>query len=224
MSQRGGYANTFRKFIFFFFVFLHAAVYEVRWTDMFQWRWTYVRINSPYFSLCWVARTKIPDISKFLKCGIALSPTNPHSSSDYVVSFVDECKHVALSTSFEETADCHNNTQWGFEPRRMGWRSRCIYSLLAGRFGDRIPCGGARFSAPVQTGPGVHPTSSTMSIGSFLGVHRPGRGVDHPPASDVEVKKRVELYLSSLFAPSRSFRGWTWASPFTLPGYKAKLY
>jgi hypothetical protein len=41
--------------------------------------------------------------------------------------------------------------------------------------------GGKRFSAPVQTGPGAHPTSSTMGNGTFPVVKRPGRGVDHPP-------------------------------------------
>ena len=40
----------------------------------------------------------------------------------------------------------------------------------------------ASFSAPVQTSPGAHPTSYTMSTGSFPGVKRPGRGVDHPPS------------------------------------------
>jgi len=35
---------------------------------------------------------------------------------------------------------------------------------------------GARFSAPVQTGPGAHPASCTMGTGSFLGVKR-GWGV-----------------------------------------------
>jgi hypothetical protein len=33
---------------------------------------------------------------------------------------------------------------------------------------------GARFSAPVQTGPGTHPVSYTKGTGSFLGVKRPG--------------------------------------------------
>ena len=42
---------------------------------------------------------------------------------------------------------------------------------------------GARFSAPVQTGPEAHPASCTMDTGSFLGVKRPGRGADHPPPS-----------------------------------------
>jgi hypothetical protein len=32
---------------------------------------------------------------------------------------------------------------------------------------------------------------------SFPGVKRPGRGVDHPPPSNAEVKERVELYLYS---------------------------
>jgi hypothetical protein len=32
---------------------------------------------------------------------------------------------------------------------------------------------------------------------SFLGVKRPGRGVNHPPPSNAEVKERVELYLYS---------------------------
>jgi hypothetical protein len=41
--------------------------------------------------------------------------------------------------------------------------------LRAGRFGDRIPVG-ARFPAPVQTGPGAHPASCTMGTGSFPGV------------------------------------------------------
>jgi len=45
--------------------------------------------------------------------------------------------------------------------------------------GDRIPVE-ARISAPVQTGPVVHPASYTMCTGSFSGVKRPGRGVDHP--------------------------------------------
>jgi hypothetical protein len=69
--------------------------------------------------------------------------------------------------------------------------------LRAGRSGDRIPVE-ARFSAPVQTGPGAHPASCSMGTGSFLGVES-GRGVTltpHPllvPRS----KKRVELYLYS---------------------------
>ena len=52
-----------------------------------------------------------------------------------------------------------------------------LYSdwLRAGRSGDWILLG-ARFSAPVQTGPGAHPASCTVGTGSFLGV-KSGRGV-----------------------------------------------
>jgi len=32
----------------------------------------------------------------------------------------------------------------------------------------------ARFSAPVQTGPGAHPVSCTMGTGAFLGVNSDG--------------------------------------------------
>jgi len=39
---------------------------------------------------------------------------------------------------------------------------------------------GARFSAPVQTGPGAHPASCAMSTGSFQGV-KSGRGVTLTP-------------------------------------------
>ena len=47
--------------------------------------------------------------------------------------------------------------------------------LQAGWSGYQIPVG-ARFPAPVQTGPGVHPASSTMGTGSFRGI-KSGQGV-----------------------------------------------
>jgi hypothetical protein len=52
-------------------------------------------------------------------------------------------------------------------------------SVRAGRSGDRIPVR-ARFSLPVQTGPGAHPTSCTVDAGSFSqGVKWPECGVYH---------------------------------------------
>jgi len=71
-----------------------------------------------------------------------------------------------------------------------GLRSRYSYSLRAGRCGHRILVG-ARFSAPVHTGPGAHPASCTIGTGSFPGVKQPGRGVKHPPPCSAEVKERV---------------------------------
>ena len=77
---------------------------------------------------------------------------------------------------------------------------------------------GARFSAPVQTGPGSHPASYTMGTGSFLGVKQTGRGVDQSPPSSAEVKERVELYLCSLSGPSWPVLGWTLPLPLPAVG------
>jgi len=43
-----------------------------------------------------------------------------------------------------------------------------------------------------------------MGTGSFPGVKRPGRDVDHPASSSSEVKERVELYLYSTSGHSSS--------------------
>jgi hypothetical protein len=48
---------------------------------------------------------------------------------------------------------------------------------------------GAKFSAPVQTGPGALPASYTMGTESFPGVKRPGLGIDHPPHLASRLKK-----------------------------------
>jgi hypothetical protein len=62
---------------------------------------------------------------------------------------------------------------WGFRQRTLPllWAGSSVgiatgYGLW---YGDRIPVG-ARFSAPVQTGPGAHPASCTMGTGPFPGV------------------------------------------------------
>jgi hypothetical protein len=46
-----------------------------------------------------------------------------------------------------------------------------------------------RFSASVQTGSDAHSATYTMGTGTFLGVKRPGRGVDHPPHLVPRLKK-----------------------------------
>jgi len=56
---------------------------------------------------------------------------------------------------------------------------------------------GARFSAPVQTGPGAHPASCAMGTGSFLGV-KCDRGVTltpHPLLVPRSSKSRAILLL-----------------------------
>ena len=57
------------------------------------------------------------------------------------------------------------------------YKFKIMFSLV--RSGDRIPVG-ARFSAPVQTGPRSHPASCTMGTGSFSGV-KSGWGVTLTP-------------------------------------------
>ena len=53
----------------------------------------------------------------------------------------------------------------------------------------------ARFSLPVQSGPGTHPDFCTTDTGLFPGVRLAVRGYNHPPSSRAGVKERVELYL-----------------------------
>jgi hypothetical protein len=69
-----------------------------------------------------------------------------------------------------------------------------------GRFGDQILVG-ARFSAPVQTGPGAHPASCTMGTRSFPGVKRPGRGANHPPPSSAEVENEYSYTSTPSVGP-----------------------
>jgi hypothetical protein len=69
---------------------------------------------------------------------------------------------------------CHGKTEKhirGHKPRIVGgpeYLSRYSDSLRAGKSGDRIPVE-AKFSFPVQSGPGVHPTLYTLGTGSFRG-------------------------------------------------------
>ena len=61
----------------------------------------------------------------------------------------------------------------------------------------------ARFHSPVKTGPGAHPTFYIMGTGSFPGVKRPGRGVDHPSSSSAAVKDGTAI----TYSPPLGLRG-----------------
>ena len=55
----------------------------------------------------------------------------------------------------------------------------------------------AKFSAPVQIGPGTQLYFFTMGTGSFPGLKGPGLGVDHPTHLERRSKVGIELNLCS---------------------------
>jgi hypothetical protein len=65
---------------------------------------------------------------------------------------------------------------------------------------------GRDFFPPVQTGPGAHTTSYGKGTGSFLGVIRPGREVDHPPLLAPRLKNSRFILLLPLWAFVASYR------------------
>jgi hypothetical protein len=99
--------------------------------------------------------------------------------------------------------------------RSCAWLSRYSDSLRAGRSLCRISVG-ARFSSSVQTDPGAHPVFYIMGAGSFPGVKRQWRGVNHLPPSSAEVKERVRLYLYSPCEPSGPVLGWPLYLPYSI--------
>ena len=61
--------------------------------------------------------------------------------------------------------------------------------------------------------PWVHPASYTTGTGSFPGVKRPGRGVDHP---QLQLRLKKEYRYTS--TPSLDLRGPFWGELYLLPG------
>ena len=87
--------------------------------------------------------------------------------------------------------------------RKVGSRDSSVgIATRYGLYGPGIESRwGARFYSPVQTRSEAHPASYTMGTGSFPGVKRPVRDVDHPLPSSAEVKEIVKLYLCSPSGP-----------------------
>jgi len=91
------------------------------------------------------------------------------------------------------TADAHTSAA----SSRLNWRPRRFEQTRP--FRRKTKCG---FCACVIT-------FQTQSTGSLPGVKRPGRDIDHPPPSSLEVNERVELYIFSSSGPSWLVLGWT---------------
>ena len=89
-----------------------------------------------------------------------------HLQEDYIV-------HAALCGMFFVRL-CMQST------RLVGRVAQSVQRLATGWTVRGSNPGGARFSAPVQTGPGAHPASCTMGTGSFTGV-KSGRNVTLTP-------------------------------------------
>jgi len=111
--------------------------------------------------------------------------------------------------------------------QNVSWAQTMVNdSLRAGRSGNRIPVG-AIFFAPVQTGPGNHPTFYKMGTGSFPVVKRPGLGVDHPPSSPrLKKEKTISLlplcvFMSSYkvtFTPYDATKACTFVTTYQIDG------
>jgi hypothetical protein len=80
--------------------------------------------------------------------------------------------------------------------RRFSGTAGRVWTLLRGGKSIVLP---GRFYVPVQTGPGAHPASYAMGIGSLsLASSTQGGGFDHHPISRTEVKETLTLYFYSI--------------------------
>ena len=135
----------------------------------------------PWFSRIHSHFRRVLKISKIFVISLCLSVC-PHEATRLIlwrifmksIIFRKSAKKIqALLKSDKNNWYCTWRLMWA------GQLSRYSDWLRAGRSGDRIPVG-ARFFAPVQTGPGAHPASCTMGTGSFPGV-KSGRDVTLTP-------------------------------------------
>ena len=80
----------------------------------------------------------------------------------------------------------------------MGLDSSVGIATRYGLDGPGLNPFGAKFSTPVQTGPGAHPLSYTVGTGSFPGVKRSRPCVDHPPHLAPRLKSTANTSNSPL--------------------------
>ena len=104
------------------------------------------------------------------KCLLPDIPPHPQSTS--LIVLPTHCVFLCLFNDSVLTTDVKYKESGRWVPT-FSRKSLIIDSLRAGRYGNRIPVG-ARFSAPVQTGPGAHPASYTLGPDLCLGVKAAG--------------------------------------------------
>jgi hypothetical protein len=97
--------------------------------------------------------------------GATTTPPSPyplHVSEKFVLVFIWTLQVTQLTENNSWCVSLHCVFKY------IAYINKHIF-MYTPQSGDQILVG-ARFSAPVQTGPGAHPASSTMGSGSFLGV------------------------------------------------------
>jgi hypothetical protein len=117
------------------------------------------------------------------------STSQIHIHSNWVNRFVPQAVgfpssrvcylHSCSISAFFSYIICTKCPTWQFQFHELIQHSRYSDWLQAGLYRDRIQME-ARFSTPVQTGPGAHPSSSKMGTGYFPRVAS-GRGVTLTP-------------------------------------------
>jgi len=99
-----------------------------------------------------------------------------------------------------------------------GVAAQSVWRLATGWTVRNLNPDRTRFPAPVQTCPAAHPASYTTGTGSFLGVKRLGRGVDHQSPFSAEVQERADIYFYS-----KALTSWLVSGSslylFTIPSY-----
>jgi len=132
--------------------------------------------------LCWKWwQRKFTDTTR--NAGPVIQPVNSHFTDWSVWSYIRFQRH--MTDVLKKTLYWHNDSTslWLFS---LVFRFRgpgSVVGIATGYGLDSLGIKswwGARFSARVQTGPGVHPASYTMGTGSFPGV-KSGRGVTLTP-------------------------------------------